>query len=503
VKGLIANRILPLLVVMLALAGAAGLAGFRHSFPVAEDASAALPPAVAVNAQVRACPGPGMAGSKGAGLALVASSAATGAGRALVSRLGPASAAPLRTLTRPGVWSQLGVPPAGGGSPAPKPGARPSASAGHVASVPLRGGVVVQAAAAMASGLEVEQIPAGGRGSTQCESPGTDFWFAGPGRYSVPRIQIFLLNIAGAAAVVNVEAFTDAGPLQGGADTGIAVAPHSMVVQSLGGILHGSRVIALHVRTSVGQVVAAAEETTGSARFGAWLPAAQPPATRVFVPGLPATAGTRQLYVAVPGTKDARVTLSAITSRGTYQPTGSGALDVPGGSAITISLSSLSGIPGALKLSSNVPLFASVMLPGGPRGAPGVFSATAWPIQQQGVVAYNSGGAGQSCQLVLSAPGKPVKARIAVIGAGGPAGKDLTVQVKARRSKVVPLGRSSGSHRRSYFAVVITPLPGSGPLYVGRVLLSGGTIQSILPVASALTKVALPRVQNALVTPAR
>ncbi|HEY5985236.1 MAG TPA: hypothetical protein VIV12_02470, partial [Streptosporangiaceae bacterium] len=76
-------------------------------------------------------------------------------------------------------------------------------------------------------------------------------------------------------------------------------------------------------------------------------------------------------------------------------------------------------------------------------------------------------------------------------------------QVKARHSKVVPLGRSSGSHRRAYFAVVITPLPGSGPLYAGRVLLSGGTIQSILPVASALTKVALPPVQNALVTPTR
>ncbi|HEY5986771.1 MAG TPA: DUF5719 family protein, partial [Streptosporangiaceae bacterium] len=344
-KGLIANRILPLLVVVLALAAAAALAGFRHSFPVAEDTSAALPHAVSVTAQVRACPVPGTAGSNGAGVALVASSPATGAGRAIVSRLGPASAAPLRTLTRPGVWSQLGVRPAGGRTGAPKSRAQPSVSAGHVASVPIPGGVVVQATAAMASGLEVEQVPGGGRGSTPCESPGTDFWFAGPGRFSVPRIQIYLLNIANAAAVVNVEAFTDAGPLQGGADTGIAVAPHSMVVQSLGGILHGSRVMALHVRTSVGQVVAAAQEIKGAARSGAWLPAAQPPATRVFVPGLPATAGTRQLYVAVPGTRDARVTLFAITSRGTYQPTGGGALDIPGGSAITISLSSLSGIP--------------------------------------------------------------------------------------------------------------------------------------------------------------
>lgn len=508
-KGLIANRIIPLVVVVLALAGAAGLAGLRHSVSVAADSSAAPPPTVAVSAQIRACPAAGMAGTPGAGVALVASSPSTGSGRAVVSRLGPPSSTPLHTLTRPGVWSQLAVRPASGsrspsktthaaskGTPSPAP-------AGHVATVPVAGGVVVQASAAMASGLEVEQVPAGGRASARCESPGTDFWFAGPGRYSVPRIQVFLLNIDRQPAVVNVEAFTDAGPLQGGTDTGIAVAPHSMVAQSLGKILHGSRVIALHIRTSVGQVVAAAAETRGTSRSGAWLPAAQTPANRVFVPGLPATPGTRQLYVAVPGTKDARVTLSAITSRGTYQPTAGGALDVPGGSAIAISLSSLSGIPGALKISANVPVLASVMLPGGPRGAPGVFSANSWPIQQQGVVAYNGSGAGQSSELVLSAPGQVVRARVSVIGASGPVGKEQVVQIKARHSKVVQLGRSSGSHRRSHFAIVITPLAGSGPLYAGRVLINGGVIQSILPVESALTKVTLPGVQNALIAPAR
>ena len=507
-KGLIANRIIPLVVVVLALAGAAGLAGLRHSVTVAADSSAAPPPAVAVSEQVRACPAAGMAGSPGAGVALVASSLATGSGRAVVSRIGPASSTPLHTLTRPGVWSQLAVRPASGSrSPSKTTHAAsntPSpAPAGHVATVPVAGGVVVQARAAMASGLEVEQVPAGGRASARCESPGTDFWFAGPGRYSVPRIQVFLLNIDSQPAVVNVEAFTDAGPLQGGTDTGIAVAPHSMVAQSLGKILRGSRVIALHIRTSVGQVVAAAMETRGTSRIGAWLPAAQTPATRVFVPGLPATPGTRQLYVAVPGTKDARVTLSAITSRGTYQPTAGGALDVPGGSAIAISLSSLSGIPGALRISANVPVIASVMLPGGPRGAPGVFSANSWPIQQQGVVAYNGSGAGQSSELVLSASGHAVRARVSVIGAGGPVGKDQVVQIKARHSKVVQLGRSSGSHRRSNFAIVITPLAGSGPLYAGRVLMHGGVIQSILPVESALMRVPLPSVQNALIAPAR
>jgi hypothetical protein len=50
------------------------------------------------------------------------------------------------------------------------------------------------------------------------------------------------------------------------------------------------------------------------------------------------------------------------------------------------------------------------------------------------------------------------------------------------------------------FAVVISPLPGSGPVYAGRVISAGGaggTLQAMLPVASSLTTVPLPPVHNA------
>jgi hypothetical protein len=51
---------------------------------------------------------------------------------------------------------------------------------------------------------------------------------------------------------------------------------------------------------------------------------------------------------------------------------------------------------------------------------------------------------------------------------------------------------------------VVTPLPGSGPVYAGRVVIGsgkGGSLQSVLPVFSALTMVPLPDVQGAVVTP--
>jgi hypothetical protein len=286
---------------------------------------------------------------------------------------------------------------------------------------------------------------------------------------------------------------------------GIPVAPRSMVVQSLAPAVHQSRAVALHVRTSVGQVVAAVEEVTHAGGSGAWLPAAQLPATHVVLPGLPAAAGTRQLFVAVPGTRDAHLKLTAVTTKGSYPPAGSAGLDIPGGSAAAIVLPSLSGVPAALKLSSDVPVTASAMLSGGAPGAPGVFTAASLPVEQQGVVAYDRAGGGLASQLVLSAPGRPVMARITEIGVTGPGGTPRVVQIRAGHSMVAQLGKGGGTIHKSAFSVLITPLAGSGQLYAGRVVTSSGTggkVQSLLPVISTLTIVPLPKVQNTFITTA-
>jgi len=137
---------------------------------------------------------------------------------------------------------------------------------------------------------------------------------------------------------------------------------------------------------------------------------------------------------------------------------------------------------------------------GGPSGAPGAFTAAALPLQEQGVVAYNRAGGGTDSQLVLSAPGRAVQARLTEIGGTG---KTQVVQVAAGHSLIAVLGKGGGSGHASAFAVVITPLAGSGPLYAGRVIIgsgTGGRIQDMLPVASALTMVPLPQVRNVPIT---
>jgi hypothetical protein len=501
VKGPSANRILAPLAAVILLGAVYGLATYGSSVRLGGSGQLPPPRIAAATSVVRACPLPGLATSGAAKVALVTLPATAGPGQAQVTRLGGSSTAPLQSLTHPG---QLWLGPVRASASARRAAPPPGSVA--VPTAPARGGVVVQASGSMARGLEVEQITAAGVPSIRCESPGTDFWFVGPGQHTAAQIQLFLMNTAGQPADVNVEVATDAGPLQGSTDTGVAVAPHSTVVQTLAPVLHGSRVISLHVRTSVGQVVAGVQETKGAGGSGAWLPVAQEPATHVVLPGLPATAGIRQLFVAVPGTADAHLKLTAVTTRGSYPPAGGTGIDIPGGSAVAILLPSLSGIPAAIKLSANVPVTASAMVTGGSSGAPGVFTAASLPLEEQGVIAYCRTGGGANSELVLSAPGRAVKARITEISASGTTvGTPQIVEIGAGHSLVQQLGKGGGSGRKSAFSVLVTPLAGSGPLYAGRVISgsgTGGIVQSLLPVASALTTVPLPRVQNTVITTA-
>ncbi|HWG60132.1 MAG TPA: DUF5719 family protein [Streptosporangiaceae bacterium] len=517
------RRLVPVVAVIAVLAGLYGLAGTGHPIALASGSAPPRAGSATVTTVTRACPAPGAGFNGGGGLSALSSpgagagsakhgQAATGqaaTGQAQVTRLAGAGSADaghqLFSITQPGTARFEAVPTDHSRTPA-----RAAKSAAHsVATTPLNGGVVVQASGAMAQGLDVEQTAQGGLPTADCASPRTDFWFVGPGRHSAGHIQLYLMNTGGQPAGADVDISTDAGPLQGITDTGITVPPHGMVVQDLATALANSRSMALHVRTSVGQVVAAVQESNGAGQ-GSWLPASQPPARHVIIPGLPATTGTRALYVGVPGVKDANVKITAVTSRGSYEPTGAGGIDIPGGSAVAITLPSLSGIPGAIRLTTTQPVTATAMASGGTQGAPGVFTAATPAIQQQGVVAGNLSGGGHVSSLVLTAPRGKDTVRVTEVPAGragGGQGRPHTkvVTVKPAHSVAVQLTAPAGSARGAPFGAVVTPLPGSGPLYVGRVISGIGTgaaLLQILPVPSALTQVPLPTVRDSPITSA-
>ena len=71
------------------------------------------------------------------------------------------------------------------------------------------------------------------------------------------------------------------------------------------------------------------------------------------------------------------------------------------------------------------------------------------------------------------------------------------VLVKAGSTLAVPVKAPKGAKNKSAFAVVITPLAGSGPVYAARVETQGrSTVVSIIPAASALTTISLPPVRD-------
>jgi hypothetical protein len=520
VRNLRGSRVLFAAVVVAVLGGLYALAGLRHPIALSAGVVPTAPRSVAVTSVTRVCPAPGAQFSRGGGIAVMASpasqstgsqstgsqstgssgSASSGSGVAVVTRLaglGSSTAGPaVLSITKPGTLRLATVSLDRTARTQAGPKGKPAATT--VVSTATQGGVVVQASGALAQGLDVEQTSGADHPTAACSSPGTDFWFVGPGQRTAGRIQVYLMNASSQAADASVDIFTDAGPLQDTTDNGITVPPHGMIVQSLAPVLRNSRSLAVHVRTSVGQIVAAVQESTGTAE-GAWLPAAQAPSTHLVIPGLPAAAGSRNLYLSVPGVKDANVSLSAVTSRGTYEPTGAGGIDIPGGSAAEISLPSLAGIPAAIKLTASAPIAATMMIPGGSNGSPGSFIAAAPAIEEQGVIADNVTGAGRASALILSAPHATARVSVAQISSAGSARRTQTVQISSGKSAVVALKAIPGAPRGAPFAVVISPLAGSGPVYAGRVISAsgtGGALQSLLSVASSLVTIPLPAVRN-------
>jgi hypothetical protein len=496
------RRLLFAALVVLVLAGIYGAAWARH--PAAAVGQPARPTRAPVSTATRVCAAPGSGAPTAASVAITALPASSAAGSAVISRLTPGgspSAGPtVATATKPGVLQVFGVKTAAPLSTAEQAG-QPGSSASVTTQVG-RGGVEVNATGAMAQGLEVEQTSPRGLVTAQCGAPGTSLWFVGPGQAPAGTIELYLMNTGSQSADAQVSVLTDVTrgpPLLGNADNGITVPPHGMVVQSLGRLLQSSKIIALNVTTSVGQVAAAVRESRSVRDGGNWLAATQAPARHLVIPGLPRASGSRQLYIAVPGSASAQVKITAVTAKGSYQPTGGTGIDLLGGSAVSIALPSLSGVPGAVTISSSVPVAATMLVSGGPAGTPGALAVSSGPVLEQGVVADNPARSAGSTDLVLSAPGKAASVRISTATASVPAvgQQGSVVQIKAGSSVVIPARPPAGS-KAGEFALVVTPLTGSGPVYAGRVITSGTTVQSIIPVPSSLTWILLPAVQNSL-----
>jgi hypothetical protein len=477
-------RLVPAAVVLLALGGIA--AGAQFAGPAAPAAPAApgsghaamAPQQVAVTSAARACP-PVQGGGSGQVAFIAGSPAASssrpGEGQAELAPL-PLAGAQLRTLnpisqTQPGLLSMLTTPPAQGTS--------------KKAATVLQGWSVT-ATGTMAQTMEAEETTGTGLASVRCGEPGSDLWFVGPGQQGgAAQIQLDLMNVDTLPASVDVSIITDAGQVQADGDTGITVPPHQTVTEALSSLAGNASVVAIEVRTSIGRVAADVSESSSHGGTASWLPSTAPPSTQLVIPGVPPSGGPAGLYIVVPGSANARINVVSITPQGRHQPFGTQAIDLPGDSASYVPLTPLGGTA-ALELTANVPVAAGVLVPGSGLGS---FATATAPISEQAVVAGNTAGA----TVVLSAPAAQARVRLTEITATPGTTSSQIVTVQSGHTLTVPATLPKGAKHGSAFAIVITPLAGSGPLYAARVATQGQhTVVSIVPAISALTTIILP-----------
>lgn len=505
-------------VVLLGLAGAYGLAGLARPHRPGTTAAATSPGYLRVASALLGCPAPGSGGSMG-GKVAEASSLTTGPGSVTWTAANPPSSRPPTTESNPVKPGQLTVSSWGNGHVRQiKQASLPSMAGGAVPTSLAKGGLIIAATGVDAQGLDVEQLGSDGKPTGRCQPPGTDFWFVGPASPKL-HLELFLLNVDSVPADAAVSAQTDSGPLVGPADSGIMIPPHGMVMQTLDKLIGPAKAVALHVTTSTGRVVAAVWETTRLADPGGWLPASAQPATSQVLTGLPSSQGTRTLYLTVPGDGAAQAHVWVVSGHGTYVPTGGASINLLSHLTQAIPLPLQSGVPGSVKITSNVPIAASMVVSGGQAGSPGAFITGSAAITEQGVLAASLVGKIGRSELTLSAPGRAAKVRITVAppgtpltesGSGGqvvsiPAKSALDVPISLPRRSAPKAGkrsRSGGSRsaKESLVAIIVTPLPGSGPVYAARVEFSasGDTARTILPVISSPTVVRLPAVRESL-----
>jgi hypothetical protein len=479
-------HLVPAGVVLLALGGIA--AGAQLAGPTAPAATgpghaAMAPQQVAVTSATRACP-PVQGGGSGKVAFIAGSPAASrGAGQAQLAPL-PLAGAQLRTLnpisqTQPGLLSMLTTPAA--------------QSTSKKATTVLQGWSVT-ATGTMAQTMEAEETTSAGLASVRCGEPGSDLWFVGPGQMGgAAQIQLDLMNVDPLPASVDVSIITDAGQVQPDGDTGITVPPHQTVTEALSSLAGNASVVAIEVRTSIGRVAADVSETSSHGGTASWLPSTAPPSTQLVIPGVPPSGGPAGLYIVVPGSANARIKVVSITPQGQHQPFGTQTVDLPGDSASYVPLTPLGGTA-ALELTANVPVTAGVLVPGSGLGA---FATATAPISEQAVVAGNTTSSGLGVTVVLSAPAGQARVRLTEMATPPGTASSQIVTVQSGHTLTVPATPPKGANHGSAFAIVITPLAGSGPLYAARVATQGqNTVVSIVPAVSALTTIILPPVRD-------
>lgn len=329
--------------------------------------------------------------------------------------------------------------------------------------------LVAEGTKGLAPGATAGQItrttsgPSRGLSEAACTNPGSEFWFVGSGSAVGRHARLYLSNADDTAAQLDVLLYDEKGLIKDDATRSLEVGAHKQRVVKLDSYAPTSKRLAVQVKASRGRVVAAMRDdmvdgSTGQPLGIDWIPQASAPGTQLVVPGLAPGSGARVVTIVAPGDTSAVVDLGVMGKNNTFTPARLGRLEVPAGTVQQVSLdTATSRIASGLRISSDVPVTASVRSELGAKAGPRDFVHTAAvaPLTGPAVVPTTLSGSKIKSSLLLSALGRTtVDAQITLLAPDGRQQPPIKVTVPAGGTLETKLPGIKGASR---YTVVVTP----------------------------------------------
>lgn len=367
--------------------------------------------------------------------------------------------------------------------------------------------VAIEGTGALAPGLTAEQsllmqeVDLRGVSTASCGPAAREHWFVGGSGEVGKRGRLIMANPTSVAAVVDVELWDEAGPIDAPATKGIGVPARSQHVLLLDALAPESERVGVRISTTQGRVSAALEvrETEETTPLGmSYLPAAVPPQETVVIPGVPGH-GRRALRILAPGEVDAIVSMRLFGPNGPYAPVDTEVVTVPSGTVHEVPLKGFGDDPAAIELSSDEPITASVRVVDNPDdGLPDVaFTAATPPLTGAATALLGRAADGFAARLFVSSVTETSgQVTVKKLGPDGvvdeetitvPPGATVPVELEAREDA-------------TFAAVIVEPAQPSS-ISVAREITARddeGAYLDLMPLVSPAVEVAVPRVVGEL-----
>lgn len=369
--------------------------------------------------------------------------------------------------------------------------------------------MAVTGSGALAPGLAAEQsllvqeTDLRGLSTVPCTAPQREHWFVGGSGEVGRRGRLVLANPTDVPAVVDVELWDEAGPIDAPGTQDVAVPARSQQIFLLDALAPGSKATGVHVTTNRGQVTAALEmrETDEITPMGmSYIPAASAPSEDIVIPGVPGH-GQRILRILAPGDVDAIVSMKILGPEGAFSPLDQDVLTAPAGTVVDVPLDVVGGDPSGIRLSSDEPITAAVRLVETPsdEGLPDfAYTAASEPLQGPATALLSRATSGYTSTLFVSSViDTSSRVTVRTLDTKGGVVNEEEVELPPGATVPVPLKAPDGMHS----ATVIVDPAKPGSVVAAREILAkddDGALADLMPLVSPTIEVDVPAVVGEL-----